>query len=116
MEYWPNTPAKCGGNPLASNIACNLPMSWSSISSGNMAAAIVAAAVAAEELWLVVVAVVLPVVLGAADIPVEFADAVKPVDDINGGKPAPAISPPLVVLLSATLPRIGILGAGKNKW
>ena len=32
----PKTPAKWGGNPRASSIACKRPMSWSSISSGTL--------------------------------------------------------------------------------
>ena len=76
-----------------------------------MAAAIVAAALAADELWLVVVAVVVPVVVDTAAKLAELDDVLIPVEDINGGKPAPAMIPPLAVLPSIVLLKIGILGA-----
>ena len=54
-----------------------------------------------------------PVVLGTAAKLDELDGVLIPVDDINGGKPAPAIIPPLVELPSIVLLKIGILGASR---
>ena len=54
-------------------------------------------------------------VAGTAVKLVEFDDVFMPPDDINGGKPAPAIIPPLDELPSTVVLRMGMLGAEFQK-
>ena len=64
---------------------------------------------------MLVVAAEVPVVVGTGAKVVELDDEPIPADDINGGKPAPAIMPLLAELPSTVLLRIGMLGAGFYK-